>query len=89
MSYTEKIVKNKEGNVVKHDIATWAEHVVPTFDQSRGALICYDKEGEELILSAPSILEAVEHRALLQLGDFDRSIVKDGEERGFGLLEIN
>jgi hypothetical protein len=80
MSHAVKIVKDKEGNVFKHDIATWAELVVPTFDQSRGVLICYDKEGKELILSAASTLEAAERRTSLQLRDVDRSTLKNEEE---------
>ena len=80
MSHAVKIVKDKEGNVFKHDIAKWAEHVVPTFDQSRGVLICYDKEGKELILSAASTLEAAERRTSLQLRDVDRNTLKKEEE---------
>lgn len=52
MGHAVKIVKDKEGNAFKHDIAGWAEHVISTFDQSQGVLIFYNHEGKELILSA-------------------------------------
>lgn len=77
LSHAVKTIKDKEGNVFKHDIAAWAEHVVPTFDRSRRVLICYDKEGEELILRAPSTIEAVECWTSLQLRDVDRNTLKD------------
>ncbi|KNG45786.1 Protein kinase-like domain protein [Stemphylium lycopersici] len=36
MSNAVKMVKDKDGNVFKHDIATWAEYVFPTLDKVRG-----------------------------------------------------
>jgi hypothetical protein len=80
MSHAVKIVKDGKGNVFKHDVATWAEHVVPTFDQSRGVLVCYDEEGKEFILSAASTLKAVERWTSLQLCDVDRNTLKNEEE---------
>lgn len=79
MNHAVKIVKDEEGNVFQHDIATWAEHVVPTFDQSRWVMICYDEEEKELILSAASSLEAVERRTSLQLREVDRNELKNEE----------
>lgn len=80
INHAVKIVRDGEGNVSNHDIATWAENVVPFLDQSRGLLISYDKEGEELILSAASTFEAAEQRISLQLREVDRYSLENEEE---------
>ncbi|KAH8707480.1 hypothetical protein GQ44DRAFT_489056 [Phaeosphaeriaceae sp. PMI808] len=39
-----KITKDDKGNEYIFDMAEWAEAVNPTFNQSRGVLVCYDSE---------------------------------------------
>lgn len=80
MSDDERIVQDEVGKMPKHEIATWAEQVVPTFDKNRGVFFCYDEQGKEMILGASSTLEAAEHQISLQLRDVDRITLKNVAE---------
>ncbi|CAN9109473.1 unnamed protein product [Alternaria alternata] len=74
MGAVSKVIKGEYRESDRHDVADWAEQaLVPTFDQSREILICYDDEGKERILGDHATFEAAEGQASLQLRDVDRN----------------
>ena len=75
-----KITKDDKGNEYIFDMAEWAETVNPTFDQSRGVLVCYDSEGKELILEVASLLEVAKTQVSLRLQDLARNQPKGEDE---------
>ncbi|KAH8719541.1 hypothetical protein GQ44DRAFT_751601 [Phaeosphaeriaceae sp. PMI808] len=79
MNHAVKIVKDDEGNEFIFDIAGWAETMVPTFNRSRGVLVCYDSDEHDLDLGVSSSPGAPEGQVSLQLRDLDRNPPKTGE----------